>query len=465
MTKSMWNVRVLVIVLLVAAGLGVLLDFVRDDVSAPATDIQAMRGEFQTRAAFCPPPFSGRLGGQTIAIAADPGGPSSIRIQPLQQESSELADRHLLMQRVEGPAVEAIGYGSLLHAAALISMDGPTPGAGAARCPRVVSERWYFPAGSSSLGYDERILVRNPFPDEAVVSVTFYTPTGKTTKANLAEVAVPAGQSKFIKVNDFILRQPVLGVSVNAQRGRIVAWRAMFAEPEDRPDGVYFGLGATSPALEWYFPEGAVGNGLEEVITLLNPYRREAIVTISLADANKRLQPPKLVEVRIPPGAIKTVSLPAFLGAQDQSLGSVGAIVKSTNDVGVVAERTIWYAAGRTGVASSLGAREPGTQWLVPPAAVSSTEDSVVLLNPGTAKATVSVVLLRQDGDPIEPQTLRAVSIKPGARNRIVLTALTGGQPTALLVTSDQPIVAERVATAGNGDVASILGDVTRTAP
>jgi hypothetical protein len=341
-------------------------------------------------------------------------------------------------------------------------MDGPTVGSGAARCPRVVSERWYFPAGSSSLGYDERILIRNPFPDEAVVTIAFFTPTGRTTKANLAEVAVPAGESKFVAVNDFILRQPVLGVSVTAQRGRVVAWRAMFAEAEDRPDGVYFGLGATSASLEWYFPEGAVGNGLEEVFTLLNPFKREAIVTISLSTPTRRLQPPKLVDIRVAPQTIKTVSLANALGAQDQELGSVGAIVTSNNDVGVVAERTVWYAAGRTGVASSIGAREAATDWVVAPAAVASTEDSLVLLNPGTERATARISLLRQDGPPLEPDALRSVTIRPGARVRLVLNDFTGGSPTAVFVTSDQAIVAERVASAATGDVSNVLGDVVR---
>jgi hypothetical protein len=463
--SRLWDLRTLVIVVVLAAGLGVLVDVTTDEVVAPASDIQAERGSFQTRASFCPPPFSGRFGGQTIALVADPGEPASIRIQPQQTESSELAEGRLLMHKVSGPAVEAVAYGSVLHAAALISMDGPTSGAGAARCPRVVSDKWYFPAGSSSLGYDERILVRNPFPDEAVVSVTFYTPTGKTSKANLAEVAVPAGESKFIKVNDFILRQPVLGASVTARRGRIVAWRAMFAEPDDRPDGVYFGLGATSPSLEWYFPEGVVGDGLEQLFTLLNPYRREAIVSITLATPSKPLQPPKLVEVRVPPEAIKTISLPGSLGAQDQDLGSVGATIESTNGIGVVAERTIWYAAGRTGVTSTIGAREPATQWVVPPAAVISTEDSVILLNPTGERATVDVTLLRKDAGAIAPETLKGLTVKAGARLRVDLGELTGGQPTALLVTSDQPIVAERVANAGIGDVSAVLGEATRTAP
>jgi hypothetical protein len=462
--SRIWDLRTLVIVVVLAIGLGVLLDFTSEEVTAPASDIQAEGGRFQTRASFCPPPFSARLGSQTVAIASDPGPASSIRIEPGETESTDLPEGRLLMHKVEGPAIEAIAYGSLVHASALVAMQNPASGAGAARCPRVVSDTWYFPAGSSSLGYDERILVRNPFPDEAVVNVTFYTPTGKTTKANLAEVAVPAGDSEFIRVNDFILRQPVLGASVTARRGRIVAWRAMFAEPEDRPDGVYFGLGATSPSLEWYFPEGAVGDGLEQNFTLLNPYKREAIVTISLATGEGRQQPPKLVDVRVPPEAIKTISLPETLGAQDQDLGNVGAVIESSNGVGVVAERTVWYAAGATGVESTIGAREPATQWVVPPASAASIEDTVVVLNPGADPATIDITLLRKDGDPIQPQTLQQVRIKPGARVRIELTELTDG-PTALLVTSDSPVVAERIASAGIGDVATVMGSVTRTAP
>ena len=462
--SRVWDLRALVIALVVAIGLGFLLDFTREDVAAPVTDVQAEGGRFQTRASFCPPPFSGRLGSQTVAIASDPGPDSSIRILPGETESTEFPAGRLLMHKVEGPAIEAVAYGSLVHASALIAMQKPASGAAAARCPRVVSDKWYFPAGSSSLGYDERILVRNPFPDEAVVSVTFYTPTGKTTKANLAEVPVPAGESEFIQINDFILRQPVLGASVTARRGRIVAWRAMFAEAEDRPEGVYFGLGATSPSLEWYFPEGAVGDGLEQVFTLLNPNKREAVVSVSLATGDGPQQPPKLVEIRVPPEAIKTIALPESLGAQDQDLGNVGAIVESTNGVGVVAERTVWYAAGDTGVESTIGAREPATQWVVPPASAAAVADTVVVLNPGSDPATVDLTLLRKDGNPVQPQTLQQVRIKPGARVRVGLSELTDG-PTAVLVTSDSPVVAERIASAGIGDVAGAMGSVTRTAP
>jgi len=458
----MWNLRSLIGLVVVAAAIGLAFDATGDGVSAPASDIRAPSGVFQSRAAFCPPPFAERLGRQTVAIAADPGAPAVVQLQPQQSASAELRDRALSMQRVDTRPVDAVAYGAVLHATALISMDRPATGAAAARCPRVSSQRWYFPAGSVALGYDQRIMIRNPFPDEAVVSVTFYTPTGLVAKANLREVAVPAGEARVIKLNDFILGQRVLGTAVTAQRGRIIAWGAMFAEPENRPHGVYLSLGATAASREWYFPEGAVGGGLEEVLTLLNPHQRESVVTVSLATTGGGISPPKLVEVRIPPEAIKTISLPSVLGPRDQDLGGVGAIVKSTNGVGVVAERTVWYASGRTGVASTLGAQAPATQWLVPPAAVATTEDSVVVLNPGNTKAVVRVELWRQQGSSLKPDWAR-LTIKPGGRGRLFVTNATGGQPVALLVTSDQPVVAERVSTSGNGDVAGVMGDPTRT--
>jgi hypothetical protein len=453
------RLRTLLIVLGVTLLVGVGLDAVAGDIQEPASDVNVASGIFETRAAFCPPPFSGRNAALGIAVEGDPGAEASIRLEPEDQTNVTLQADRLLLHRAAGSALEAVGYGAHVHASALLSSTKPVVGSDAAKCPRTVSDHWYFPAGSSSLGYDERILVRNPFADEAVVAVSFLTPTGLETKANLSEVPVPAGESHYIRVNDFILRQPVLGAQVTATRGRVVAWRAMFAASADRPDGVFFGLGATSDSTDWYFPEGEVGRGLDEVITLLNPNKREAVVSISLPTADRTLQPPKLVEEKVPPLSVKAISLPSSLDAKDQSLGGVGAVVHSLNDVGVVAERTVWYAASRTGVSSTLGATAPSRGWIVAPTAVSTPDDDLILLNPGATKTSVSIYLMRQDGGPVRPGPLQHVTIKGGARRRLGLTNYTHGQPMAVVVVSQGSVVAERVATTGNGDVATLIGD------
>jgi hypothetical protein len=458
--KEIWSERTLT---LVAAGvllLGLGVDLATGDVEASRPTTRASEELFETRASFCPPPFSGRTGTTTLALAADPGAPATVGIEPGEGENRELAADRTSLQDVTGPALEVVGYGRRVHAAALLSATKPVEGAGAARCPRVVSDDWYFPEGSTKLGYDERLLIRNPFADEAVVSIKLFTSTGPITRANLNRIAVPAGESRFIKLNDFVTPKTQLGAGVIAERGRVVAWRALFADPEDRPDGVQFDLGATAPALTWYLPEGAVQTGIEEEISLLNPNSREAILTISLPTSGKPVQPPRLVEVRVPPESLKTISLPAVSQRGRTEVGAVSAIVTSTNGVGVVAERTVWYSASRTGSSSEIGSPKTGTDWMVLPAATSSPDDSVVLLNPNPEPATVSLTILGRDGGATRPGALQSIRIKPNARIRLVLNDHTGGQAVALVVTSDIGVVAERVATAANGDVSTLMGNV-----
>ncbi|HET7482782.1 MAG TPA: DUF5719 family protein [Actinomycetota bacterium] len=453
------RMRNLLIVLGVGLILGAGLDALAGQVDAPASDVSAEAGIFQTRAAFCPPPFSKRNAVLAVAVEGDPGAPATIRLDPIDSKNSDLAADRLLLHRGAEQALEAVGYGAHVHASALLSSTKPVTGSDAARCPRTVSDHWYFPAGSSLLGYDERILVRNPFADEAVISVTFVTPSGLEPKAGLSDIAIPAGESHYVKVNDFLLRQPVLGAEVTATRGRVVAWRAMFAASDERPDGVYFGLGASGPATDWYFPEGEVGRGLDEVITLLNPNKKEAVVSISLATASRSVQPPKLVEEKIPAQSVKAISLPANLDPRDQSLGGVGAIVHSLNGTGVIAERTVWYAASRTGVTSSMGATAPSPGWVIAPPAVSNPADDLVIMNPGREKVTASVYLMREGGGPVKPASLQKISIKAGTRVRRGLNDWSHGTPMAVVVVADGPVVAERVATTGNGDVATLVGD------
>ena len=456
--KQAWSERTLGLVAVAALALALGFDLATGDVQADRRGPSVDGPVYETRASFCPPPFSRSKATTSLAVAADPGAPATVGVEPGETGARELPADRTVGVPVTGPALEVVGYGGRVHAAALLSATKPVEGAGAARCPRVVSDRWYFPMGSSALGFDERLLIRNPFADEAAVSVRFFTPGGIITKANLGdgEVAVPAGESKFIKINDFILRQPVLGALVDAERGRVVAWRVLFAEPEQNPDGVQFSLGATAPALEWFFPEGAVESGVEEELSFLNPHKKEAVLSVSLPTASRPV--PKLIQVRVPPESLRTISLPEVVGGANRTTGAVGAIVRSTNGVGVVAERTVWYAASRTGVSSEIGAPAAATDWMVLPAAASSPDDSVVLLNPGSRSARVSLTILSRDRGALRPGGLRDIKVRASSRLRVVLNDFTGGQAVAVVVASDQPIVAERVATAANGDVSSLMG-------
>src|SRR6185503_8378880 len=137
--------------------------------------------------------------------------------------------------------------------------------------------------------------------------------------------------------------------------GRLVVARLqIFDGTGDVPrNGVALSLGAPVPRPVWYFPEGFAGDSTGERVHVYNPTSREARVEI---------------EVLLDQGEADPVGLtaPAFsrvtftVNDEPRVPPNVGhaIIVRATNGVGVVAERTVESLppSARTGLAITLGA-------------------------------------------------------------------------------------------------------------
>ena len=444
--------RSLILFLGIALVLGVAFDFTTSDVDRPERLPVEGRRLFE-QALFCPAPIDTDKGTGQVNVAAATEEPTKFTVEGATEKLLELQGLQSRSFSTQAFGA-AVGYRNPIVATSTLQVSDPIEGTGAARCSRVASTRWYFPEGSSALGFDERLLLYNPFPDEAVARVTFLTPTGDVNRAKLAEgIAVPAGEVRVVKVNEFVPPQNTLGAVVEMSRGRVVAWRASILEPKEQPAGLQFTLGARGSALTWYLPAGSVEEGIDERITLMNPHREEAVVSVSLVTAEGTEQPPKLVEVRIAPETTSRIVLSEALGRSRQDLGGAGAVVRSMNDVGVVAERTLWYdLSAVTGVSSEIGAAVTAERWIVGPALLKPTTDTLLLLNPGPESARVDVAVLTDSGAQ-QPGYMRNLLVKAGTRRRIELKELGA----MLLVTSEEPIVAERSATAGR-DASAVLG-------
>jgi hypothetical protein len=330
----------------------------------------------------------------------------------------------------------------------------------AAACSSVAGTRWYFAEGSSDLGYDERLILYNPFPDEAVVHVSFITPQGKETKANLTDQAVPSGATSVLRLNRFVLKEPLLSVEVDAIRGRVVAWRSLRAHAAKRPHGQQFSLGATNSNIEWFLPDGQIGAGYDERIALLNPNDKAARVSISLLSTKRTVQPAKLLDITVPPASSKSIA-PADAMKACQAKGCpIAAVVSSTNGVGVVAERTIWYSTGHIqGVASETAASRTALHWYLGPASFDPTRDSVFVMNPTTADASVSLKLESDRQAPRSPASLQHIKVPAGTRTEVRIDRWTEGRPVILLLSSNQQVVAERFAySASVHDASAVMG-------
>lgn len=432
---------------------GIGFDALRGDAEArrvPETPVV-----FEERSVYCPPaPLEG-ASEATLVLGTATG--EGVPVGIADEDQTDLAAGRILTQKGTGSAA-VVGYGAEILGSALATFTGDVPGLGAARCSKTASTHWYFAEGSSALGADQRLVIYNPFPDEAVVAVSLFTPDGQQGNANLSEgIAVPARETTVIELNRYIRQQPAVGAVVVANRGRVIAWRAMQDDGEGRPNGVQFTLGATAPANQWFFPEGAVDDDTHERISLLNPSEEEAVAIVSLSSSEQTIQPPELLEVVIPPRTLQRIALRDFVGGSDSNLGGAGVIIRTTSGR-LVAERTVYYESDSvTGTASEVGAARTSPEWYVGPAVRKPDSDHVVLLNPGAEPVTVSLSLLNEQQDLLQPGALQDLALEPGTQLRVAVDRWTAGSIYSVRVEADGDVVAERMAVQ-DSEVASVMG-------
>ena len=341
------------------------------------------------------------------------------------------------------------GRGAPAYAGLSLQLSGSRErGSAAARCSPEASSDWYFAAGTTAIGHDERLLLHNPFPEEAVVRITLFTGLSDIVKSSLSDVAVPAGGTQEVRLNRVVVPRSLLGAEVSAVRGRVVAWKSGISRPREGAHGLSLSLGATAPASRWFFPHGLLGPGVEESISVLNPSDGELTVTVSLAAKDRAAQPAGLMDVSVPPRSARRLTLGArtLAGSAKKPVG-VSATVASTNGVEFVAEREVSY--GRDlgeGVTAEVGAATPARSWLLTPPVADSEDDSIAILNPTAEDGRVDVVLRSERGTR-RPPSLRGLKVGAGLRLEVPLSRWTSsGPPVVALVSSNVALVAERYA-------------------
>lgn len=443
------------IAFIIVLGLGV--ELLAAEVRDPGPPV-VEGGRFAERALFCPPAAPGVT---SFAVAGPVEDEVSVGLEPALTDRISIDGDNVFVQELPPESVsDVVGYGGQIRASALIKTTKPVRGEASTRCSNSASSHWYFAAGASTLGVDERLLIYNPFPDEAVVKVTFMTPQGEDAKGRLAQVPVSAKSFTVVRVNDFIRLERSLGVRIDAKRGRVVAWRMMYDNPDKGPTGTQLSLGAAATSDTWFFPEGSITDGVDERISLVNPSEEEASVTVSLSSDGQIVQPENLVEIEVAPGASRAIDVGQGLEGGRRDLGGVSAVVQSTNGVGIVAERAIRYdSGGIVGSASSLGATRTAEDWWLPPAALHPSTDSVVIMNPGSAPSVVDLEIVFESGTSEVPDALQGRELAPGGRLKIGISEWTRLETAMVRVSASSPIVVERVAYSESpNDVGTTMG-------
>ncbi|MBV8949839.1 MAG: hypothetical protein JOZ99_03115 [Actinobacteria bacterium] len=300
-------------------------------------------------------------------------------------------------------------------------------------CARQAAGSWYLAAGTTVKGAQQWLSLFDPFADDAIVDVTFLTDAGPQAPQALQGLVVPRRTKIDVSVHDNVPRQGIVAAQVHARIGRVVAEQVMLFDGSNGQTGMSLALGAPSLALDWYAPAGIVVGGTDRMI-VANPGDNAATVTVDVVlDGEAKLTPQP---VAVPDHSVVSVDLMSRVPANldfwvhlhsDQPVFAAQSVAtanaSATVPAGPFLSREWAFASARSSV--------PGTDVLV---AANPTSHPVLLRVDAIVSGGTSPVV----DDP-------AVSIPPGARALVDLTARNVPGAAGLLVTAGAPISVERV--------------------
>lgn len=295
--------------------------------------------------------------------------------------------------RVEGPAGE----------------DGADdPDVAAASCESAPAPRWHVTGFDTTAQNRGLLHLFNPFAVDAVVRVTFGTPSGEVALVLTDNVLVPAGDTLAMVLNDYEPEQPDLAVTVETLAGRVVASGETRLQPtanQPGPTGRAV-LGASpEPAETWSLGSAASGDGASSWLSVYNPGDREAAVEVRVSDPLPD-GAALLSEASVPAGGVVRIELD-----ETSATPEYGVAVQTVTELPVVVAGVgVVRTEEGDGVAASLAA-QPSEQWALAGAGVVGWSARLALYNPGAEAVSVTV-----DAGGDTPAPWERVEIEPNGR-------------------------------------------------
>jgi hypothetical protein len=384
----------------------------------------------------------GNLGGDEVEalITVMPGGeePPVATTIAVPAGTTERVDVAEVLEAPEpGVVVETFG-GPAVVEHELRAGDGVAVGP----CVRGPEARWVFAAGTTIRNSSQYLALFNPFGEDAIVDITYYTESGPETPEVVQGLAVPRRSRITVPVHEQIRREGLVGIDVQARVGRLVAERSMiFAGTEEGLQGLTLSLGAPAPAPEWWFPYGDAAGGTDVRLALANTGQEPAEIEVTaLVQGTSTVGEQPVVVV---PQSVAVVDLDQVVGANEE----FAVLVRSPT--GVVAEQLVGWSGGPGGVATTLGSVAPAARWAFATGRLPEDDGGIAVVNPGPEPAQLALVAF----DTGTERIIEEIEIAAGERHVFSASRLSDDQPVA--VVTDVPVVAARVAVTSEGSTLS----------
>jgi hypothetical protein len=311
-------------------------------------------------------------------------------------------------------------------------------GAHTAKAADGLATEWYLAEGSTS-GFDTWVLVANPNPAAATLTIDFLEARGAVVTRTYT---VPAASRLTLYAN------AVPGVTATSFSTRIRSSTPVAVER-----AMYFGQGNTlwrgghaagavrAASRAWFVAEGRTGPFFDTWLLIANPgdaptsVRLRYLTPAGLARDERR---------QLPAHSRTTIFVNSLPELPDTD---VSVVLEA--DAPIVVERSMYWP-DETGTwqeaHASAGLTALSARWILAEGEVggpNAVESYVLLANPAATDVTVSLRLLREGGrPPIEQQ----FTVKAASRRTVALSqfGLESGERCGALVEATGPIAVER---------------------
>jgi hypothetical protein len=322
-------------------------------------------------------------------------------------------------------------------------------------CADAAASTWYLADGTTTADASLRLVLYNPFPDDAVVDVAVTTVERTLEPPELQGAVVPGRSVRLVDIGAVAQREEVVATAVRGRGARLVAGRIQSADNAARR-GFAATLAAATPQQTWWFPDGGKGDGIGEKLVVFNPGDQDASVEISFlpaagteasstTDTSAGAEPVSVVVAPSSFAVVDTSGEPAVPNGPHSTVVNVVA-----NQTPVVVERLLSRRAGdgRLTTTVLLGSQVAAPRWYVIDESVGR-GGTLIIQNSAGLPTTASVHAIGPAGE-VPVVGLEAVAVPGGGSASVVVPASAGGFP--LLIEAAQPVVVEWQAQLTAGD-------------
>jgi hypothetical protein len=302
----------------VGAGLSIDQEFA--DLARPAG--QAERVPVKAQTLGCPesPPDRRQRGEIAGVLPAEPGGAGSgsVVIRPVDAESSRplvveqrrgVVARHTSASAPPAAVVTARGAGAAAASGVLyVEADGrQRAGLEAVRCA-VPGDRWWFAGVDTTAAARSRLVLVNPTPAVAVVSLRLHGPQGAVETPDAQGIPVAPGTSQVVDLAGYAPGLEAATLQVGVTRGQVVSAVHVQRFSATDPAGSDWLPAALPPSRRPLVQPSPPGRA-DRLLVVTNAGAGEALVQGRVLDEDGAFTPPALTDLRVDPGATVTVDL------------------------------------------------------------------------------------------------------------------------------------------------------------